>query len=360
MNQHFSADSTHHLPCELEVRLAVRPRADVHHGAAQGLVQGEERVGAARDASPRPQRLVEGLPQGERAVLRGVVVVDVQVAAAPQGQVEAGELAQRRQHVVQEAQARVHLCLPGTVQVNGAGDLGLFGVPRDGRRPAPAVGASRPGGAVRQPGPFLGRAPSFAVLPRGGRGQQLQQLRQAALHHLDRTAGHHGRGHLAAVEALAVRGPGDLVAVQSGLGLRQQHADALGAGGDARSHVVRGVPDHQRPRRLSHAEPPQGLGHGEGVRLGRPVLHAHARVEQTRQPVSLQELRAVLARPAGHHGHALAAPAAELLQKGLRHQQRLQLAEARGARHALVQFLKLFCDSFKSDINSFAFAQSLS
>lgn len=55
--------------------------------------------------------LVEGLPQGDGAVFRRVVVVYVEVALARQLQVQVPVLGHRVQHVVQEPEAGVHLNL---------------------------------------------------------------------------------------------------------------------------------------------------------------------------------------------------------------------------------------------------------
>src|SRR5690606_36615559 len=54
-----------------------------------------------------------------------VVRVDVQVAGAREPQVEATVARERVEHVIEEADARAHLRLPGPVQVQACGDIGL-------------------------------------------------------------------------------------------------------------------------------------------------------------------------------------------------------------------------------------------
>lgn len=53
--------------------------------------------------------LVEGLAQGDGAVLRRVVVIDVEVALASELEVQVAVLGHRVEHVVKETQAGVHL-----------------------------------------------------------------------------------------------------------------------------------------------------------------------------------------------------------------------------------------------------------
>ena len=73
-----------------------------------------------------PGRLRERLAERDGGVLDGVVRVDVQVALDLDGQVEQAVLAERREHVVVEADAGRDVGVPVPVQVDGQHDLGLF------------------------------------------------------------------------------------------------------------------------------------------------------------------------------------------------------------------------------------------
>src|SRR5690606_6246912 len=72
-------------------------------------------------------RLAQEVTEHDRAVLGGVVVVDLEVAFALQRQVEAGVARERCQHVVEKPDAAAHLCVTAPVDVEGRRDLGLAG-----------------------------------------------------------------------------------------------------------------------------------------------------------------------------------------------------------------------------------------
>ena len=78
------ASAAQRLALEAEVDDRARPAGEVDHGARERLV--ERRVGRAEagDAAPLAERLVERLAERQRAVLDGVVVVDLEVALAMQ------------------------------------------------------------------------------------------------------------------------------------------------------------------------------------------------------------------------------------------------------------------------------------
>lgn len=80
---------------------------------------------------------------------------------------------------------------------------------------------------------------------------------------------------------------------------------------------MKGTTTHHERLLGVHAQQLAGARHGEGIRLGRAVLHADARVEEGVDVVRLEEGVAVLARPARHHGEALRAAPPDLLNQRL-------------------------------------------
>ena len=100
--------------------------------AGEGLVQGGVRVPEAFDAGAVAQGLVERRAQHEGAVLRGVVVVDLQVSLAGEFEVEAGVAREGIEHVIEEADPGGDLARARTVQVEDGADAGLLGLAADG------------------------------------------------------------------------------------------------------------------------------------------------------------------------------------------------------------------------------------
>ncbi len=90
-------------------RSRARAAREVDHRPRQGLVERRVGVAEALDAAALAQRFVKRLSDRQRAVLGRVVVVDLQVAGAVQLQVQAPVAGERREHVVEETQARAHL-----------------------------------------------------------------------------------------------------------------------------------------------------------------------------------------------------------------------------------------------------------
>src|SRR3990172_4581425 len=111
------------------------PSGEVDHAAREGLVEGA--VGVAEAGDPRlvPERDLEGLAEGDPDVLHRMMGVDVQVPPAAQLEIEPGVRGERREHVVEEADARRHLRSSRAVQVERERDVRLARLPLD-RRPA--------------------------------------------------------------------------------------------------------------------------------------------------------------------------------------------------------------------------------
>src|SRR5947207_3083091 len=137
------------LPSEVERHVGMRAARQIDHRARQGFVERGEGRSEPRHAAPLPQGAVERLPQCQRAVLGGVVVVDVEVPRAGERQVEPAVAAQRVEQVVEEADAGLHVHGARAVEserhgdgrlARGAGDAG--GAGGHGRGPAAASAAS--------------------------------------------------------------------------------------------------------------------------------------------------------------------------------------------------------------------------
>ena len=92
----------------------------------QGLVHGQQKA-VAGQAALVAQGLGKGGAQGQRRILHGVVLVDVQVAGDANAQIDAAVPAELLQHVVEKPQAGVDVGLPGPVQVEANGNLGFVG-----------------------------------------------------------------------------------------------------------------------------------------------------------------------------------------------------------------------------------------
>nr|POE56811.1 hypothetical protein CFP56_33783 [Quercus suber] len=126
MRDHLTTQIPDLLTRQPELDDAERAITQIDDGARQGLIERGVRVPEPREPGGAAQRALERLAQRDARVLRGVVVVDVQVAARRQRQRPPGVLRQRVQHVVQEADAGV--------DGDGLGGGGLRGVRGVGRR----------------------------------------------------------------------------------------------------------------------------------------------------------------------------------------------------------------------------------
>ena len=131
----------HVLAGEVAERLALQTELDDRAGPAgqvddrprQRLVQRRVGRAEARDAAPFPERLIERLAERQRAVLDRVVIVDLEVALASQGQVEARVPGERAEHVIEEADAGCDLGLAAAVEAEVDLDRRLQGLAADRR-----------------------------------------------------------------------------------------------------------------------------------------------------------------------------------------------------------------------------------
>ena len=120
----FSVDSD---PIDSRLQIEIDKRApatgDVDDRPGQRLI--EWRIGTPEpgDAAPITERLIEGGAEGDAAVLNRVVVVDFEVPAASQHEIETGVPGQSRQQVVEEADPGVDVGptrpIEGEVELDG-------------------------------------------------------------------------------------------------------------------------------------------------------------------------------------------------------------------------------------------------
>mmetsp|Transcript_8040 Transcript_8040/g.21729 ORF Transcript_8040/g.21729 Transcript_8040/m.21729 type:complete len:304 (+) Transcript_8040:43-954(+) len=146
------------------------------------------------------------------------------------------------------------------------------------------------------------------------------------------TAFLHGHAQLRGVVCLAL-GRGRLDRLGRG------NANPLATSRDGRPDIIGRVSHKNDGRRRLDLEQLAGPPDGERIGLGRSILHAHAAIDVLLQIVLLQELVAILLRPARHDAHPVRS-FPQLVQRGLRRDQRLQIAQARLAVLALVELLE--------------------
>ena len=110
------------LAAELAFEHGVRAAGKVDRDLRLRFVHRQQEA-VARDAGLVAQRLAQRLAERERAVLDGVVLVDVQVALAGELQREAAVLRDLLEHVIEEADAGRHLNGVRGIEVDGYLDL---------------------------------------------------------------------------------------------------------------------------------------------------------------------------------------------------------------------------------------------
>lgn len=107
MRNHLRAQIPNLLPSESQLRDAVRTIAQVDDGAGQRLVEGAVGGAEPSEAFGAGERGLECSAQSEESVFGGVVVVDVEVADAAEGEGPSCVLGEGVDHVVEEADAGV-------------------------------------------------------------------------------------------------------------------------------------------------------------------------------------------------------------------------------------------------------------
>ena len=109
----------------LRLQAQAAAAGQVHCAEDERFVHGQDAAAVAADAALVAQRLAQRLAQDDADVLDAVVVVDLGVAGASQGQIKAAVLGKEGQHMVQKADAGLHLACAGAVQAEAKRDGGL-------------------------------------------------------------------------------------------------------------------------------------------------------------------------------------------------------------------------------------------
>ena len=124
----FTGQAAEGLARKTELDIGVGPPRQVDDGARQGFIQGRVGRTEAGDSRPLAERLIDRRAEGQGAILGGVMIVDMEVALAAQGEVEAGVLGQGGQQVVEETDAGGDLGDAGAVEVKLERYIGFLGL----------------------------------------------------------------------------------------------------------------------------------------------------------------------------------------------------------------------------------------
>src|SRR5690606_4149616 len=124
------------LPGERSLEDEIRPPAEVDGDLDVRLVHRQQEAVAA-DAPLVAERTLQRLAERERDVLDGVVLVDLEVAAALHAEREAAMLAELLQHVVEEPDAGTRDGLRLAIEIDLDADVRLARLALDDRRARP-------------------------------------------------------------------------------------------------------------------------------------------------------------------------------------------------------------------------------
>ena len=126
MSEHFRGHIADVLPMEVDIPHQPRTPAEVEGHGGQTVVHGQ-REAIALDAALAAQGLQQAVAQGQGRVLNGVMLVDVQVALSPDGEVDVAVAANLLEHVVEEPQTRVDVASARSVESQTDADVGFAG-----------------------------------------------------------------------------------------------------------------------------------------------------------------------------------------------------------------------------------------
>lgn len=124
VRHHLGAQLAKPFTLEPELDDAIRTVGQVDDGPGERLVKRSVGVAEPSDSGEAAQGLVEGVAEGDAAVFGGVMVVDVEISLAAEGEAPTGVLGQGVEHVVEEPDAGVYrdaLRLAGLRGVRGGG-----------------------------------------------------------------------------------------------------------------------------------------------------------------------------------------------------------------------------------------------
>jgi hypothetical protein len=96
---------------------------------SQGFIHRQNEVAGAVNALAIAEGFREELPEHDAGVFDRVVLIDVEVAAGLEREIEAAVLREQLEHMVEKANARRYIVATASFELERALDLGLFGVP---------------------------------------------------------------------------------------------------------------------------------------------------------------------------------------------------------------------------------------
>ena len=105
MRDQFCWQPAYRLASEAALEDRIRPPREVERHLRAGFVHRQQEP-VARDTTFVTQRLAQRFTESDRAILDGVVLVDLQVAFALELELEPTVLAQLFEHMVEEADRR--------------------------------------------------------------------------------------------------------------------------------------------------------------------------------------------------------------------------------------------------------------
>src|SRR5882757_431329 len=126
MRNEFGGQIADSFAVEASLPDEIRPAGQIHRNLGLGFVHREQKA-IARDAAFVAQGLAQRGSQRERAVLDGVVFIDMQIAAAGQGQCESAMPRKLLQHMIEESQAGGHADGSLTRQIQLDRDIRFLG-----------------------------------------------------------------------------------------------------------------------------------------------------------------------------------------------------------------------------------------
>ena len=185
----------------LPVEDRVRPAREIERDLRARLVHRQQEA-VAPDAALVAERLAQRLAERQRAVLDGVVLVDVQVAAAAELQRESRRARDLLEHVVEEADARSR-SRPAPRGRGSTRDVGCRVSACRGVDPAAARSRRHEPRRDRSPVALVGAV----AHGRAARDAEVRRELQVGLAVADHVAGAHGRSALAPGNAAAARSP---------------------------------------------------------------------------------------------------------------------------------------------------------
>src|SRR4051812_35808617 len=117
----------------LEIDDGVRPPAEIDRGDGERLVHRHYEIAGAVDAFARAQRLRHRFAERDAEILDGVMLIDVEVAAGGDPEIERAMPGDEFQHVVEETDPGPHRVPTAAVEAERQRDLRLGGLAIDYR-----------------------------------------------------------------------------------------------------------------------------------------------------------------------------------------------------------------------------------